>query len=445
MTDSSDCVRTADSPSKLIPASPEENLIFQIHEEFDGDAIASVVARVRGCIEEGPLRIALSRLQLRHPKLRSRIVSKEGRHFYDVLVEPPTIPIEIKEFETADLPWQAEMNRGIHMKLDFSTGRIARAIVLRNRSLQFCDFILVMTHAVADGASTFAVLDDVFSFYEEAEKGGYLPPVISLPLVIGSRAAVSGSWMQRLSLLARMAWKWRGGTNARWLVLPRSQQTPEVPLVIRHVFDEKETSAIARRCREEQTTMLGALYAAAVFALADLVPDPKPRIRTRVPIDVRRSVINAAGPVSSHDLGCFISGYKRPLTIDRQQPFWELARKILAELITFAAAGGPEILFNMVRFARTSMFKRKSRRDTLAVNLVARTGFRPRYGSLSVEACSTLPKGDHLGPSLFVMGIVVNGRFCVNVLAARESGEFWQRFHEALARRLHEIAAQPST
>ncbi len=424
--------------------SPAEDMMCEIQEAFDGDSVSAVIARVRGCVEEEPLRTALSRLQLRHPKLRARIFkTDDGHRCYEVSTTPQPIPIEITDCETENLAWQAETYRAVSAKMNLATGPLARLHVLRNRSRGICDIILVMSHAISDAVCIFAGLHDLLEFYEEAEHGGMLPAVASLPLVVVSRAPVPESFLQRLAVIVRMVWNRRGGRRGNWVALPQSQQPPAAPLMDRTVLSEQENADLEQRCCEEGTTMSGILFAAGIFALTDIMPDQEMQLRCRVSIDIRRSLNGPAGPVNPHDLGCFISGYKKIMTVGRQQMIWDVGREIFDELIDFMKVGGPQILFNMARFANRKMFMKIPKRDTLMVIALKPSGIRSKYGSLMVEECSTFAKNDKLGPSLVVSGLTINNRLCVSVLGAGVPEEFWRRYQKAVHDRLRTVVTRP--
>ncbi len=84
-------------PSGPIRLSPLENLLCLVYDRFEGEGMGAMVMKVRGRIEAEPLRIALSNLQRRHPKLRARVVeSADGHRYFQVDDPPPPIPFEIE-------------------------------------------------------------------------------------------------------------------------------------------------------------------------------------------------------------------------------------------------------------------------------------------------------------------------------------------------------------
>jgi hypothetical protein len=71
--------------------------------------------------------------------------------------------------------------------------------------------------------------------------------------------------------------------RGNWITLPESAQPSGRPQITRHLFTAEETAAIQEHCRRERTTIGGAMFATAVSALAEVVPDPEFRYRCRIP------------------------------------------------------------------------------------------------------------------------------------------------------------------
>jgi len=429
------------------PASPQEELLLRIQDYFEGLGNGAIAARVRGFVEEAPLRSALAGLQQRHPKLRCSIVTAaDGHRSFEVRERPPPVPFEIKDCGDGPLPWHEEANRLLNQELDVKKGPLMRLLVLRSRAQGICDIIVVAHHAIADGASALRIIEDLLEYYAEAETGGTPRPVTSLPLVTASHAHVTASLRERIACLARLARERLAKRFQGWVELPLAKQAARHPFMERHLFTEQETVALLQRCREERTTPGGALFAAAVCALADVVPDPRFRFRCRFPVNIRGMLDGSEGPVTSRDLGCFISRFEKIFTVQKPPPFWELARQIWREIETYVGGGGPQMFYNLAGRIRVKNLRRlatSAKRDTLMVNYFGTARIRGQFGSLSLEEFVTTARADNLGPLLHVWGVIIRGRLCLWNGAADVPDELWQRFHAAVHRHLRRQAGIP--
>jgi len=430
-------VPSPESPAR-VPLSPFENLWCQMHDLYDGDGIGAIVTRIRGCIEEEPLRTALSRLQQRHPKLRARVVIlKDGRRYFEVPSAAPAIPLTIVDFDTGPAPWLPETYRILSARMDTATAPLARMLLLRNRREGACHLSFIAHHAIMDATSMVRIVDDLLEFHREVEAGGTLAPVVPRPLFSVPRATVTGSWRQRLAVLIRMGRNRASKRRGQWITLPEDKQAGACPRWERHVFTEEETRALAERCREERSTTGSALYAAAICALADVVPQKRIRVRCALPFSMRSLLTGPEGPVTSQDLGCFIGGYDVETVMpDGAPPFWDIGREVWRDIEAFIKASAPQILYNILPFIKFSKNRRLPKRDTLSVNYLGVARVRGQYGRLSLEECMTLAKGSHVGPSLNVWAMTTRGRLCVWLGCGDVQAEFTDRYWQAVLKQL---------
>ena len=424
-------------PSGPIRLSPLENLLCLVYDRFEGEGMGAMVMKVRGRIEAEPLRIALSNLQRRHPKLRARVVeSADGHRYFQVDDPPPPIPIEIQDCEGEPLPWKEETHRRFAQQIDVAAGPLARMLVLRSRSGESCYAVLLAHHAIFDGLSLLHTIDDLFRYYEAAEQKESPAPVASLPFVSCPRARPTGSMLGRLGVLARSVRLRRAKSRRRWTRLPGPEGTPSRPQWDVRVFSVEETVALARRCRQEKTSLEGALFAAAVSALRVLLPPSEWRFQFLFPIDIRPQLEGPTGPVTAADMGCFVSAFEKIYAVHPRTPFWSLARELHRDVRAFIAAGGPSLVYNLVRFAKAPVHSEGQLRGTLHSSVIGVAPLEKSYGSLSLEECAQIYKNDRGGTSINIVAIILQLRLNLTVHAADLPEEFWRRFREGMVEQL---------
>ena len=424
-------------PNDLIPLGPWEELFCSFYDAFESAGMGGIVFRLRGRIEADPLRIALEGLQSRHPKLRVQITrARDGRRYFALSGSPKPIPFEIRDYETEALPWQEECSRIMAEALDPAVDPLAKLLVLRNRASERCDVIFVAHHAIVDGLSALRLVQDLLEYYEETERNGSPGQVSSLPFVMVSRARTTGSILERLTLLARLLRQRRANRRRDWTFLPRENDVAPHRLWSRSVLSEKATLDLVRRCRKEKTTIYGALFAAAACALKVMLPQGRARFKCRFPIDIRGKLTGPAGPVTEHDLGNFISGYEKIYTVDDSPSFWALAREAHQDVQAFSAAGGPALLYNLMRWAKPNLSQGIHKRGTLFVTNYGVVGLRGRYGELIVEEGSTVFRHDRFGPSLMIQTLTIQRRLNLSFSIVDVSEEFWQRLRQEILAQL---------
>lgn len=439
---------TVDPSLAPIRLSPLEDLLCRVYDRFDGEGMGAIVIKVRGRIEAEPLRAALRNLQRRHPKLRARVVeSADGRRYFHLAEPPPPIPLEIQDCDGDPLPWKEETHRRFSQRLDVAAGPLARMLVLRSRSGPSSYAVLLAHHVIFDGLSLLHAADDLFRYYEQAEREEAAPPVASLPLVSCARARHRGSLLGSLRVLARQLRLRRARARRRWTPLPgKGPAGPPLQWDV-HVFPVDETVALIRRCRQEETSLDGALFAAAVCALRACLPPSESRFRLRFPIDIRAQLQGPAGPVSPEDLGCFVSVFDNIYPVDPGTSFWPLARKVHKDVRGFIAAGGPTLLYNLARFAgpRATSSSNGHYRGTLHSSVIGVSPLEKRYGGLGLEECAQVYKNDIGGASINLVAIVLQLRLNLTMHASDLQEGLWDRFREEIVGQLRgAIAPAPS-
>lgn len=424
-----------------VPLEPWDEVFYSLSHKFEGAGMGGVMLRVRGSIEAEPLRAALSSLQSRHPRLRARVMeSSDGRHQFQFLATPPSLPFEIKDLDTDPLPWQEEASRLMSAPLDPAVHPLTRLLVLRNRNLSRCDVIFVAYHAIVDGRSVFRMVADLLEYYEDAEQNGRPPPVSSLPIVTNPHAERSGSLLNRLAVMAHLVRRRRANRKGLWTSLPRADDVPPHRLWAHSVYSEEATMALARCCRKEKTTMYAALFAAGACGLRATLPDRQLRIKCRFPMDIRNKLVGSSGPVTEDDLGNFFSGYENVYAIDGKPSFWDLARRVHGDVKNFTDGGGPSLVYNLVRSVKFPYKPRTLKRGTMFVSNYGVAAVRDLYGSLSLEECAIVFKNDLVGPALMVQSVVLQRRLNLSLSSVEVPEEFWGRLRaEILARLQREI------
>jgi hypothetical protein len=385
-----------------------------------------------------PLRAALATLQMRHPKLRARIVgAADGRHAFEISADHPPIPFDLRDIDSDDLPWEEESSRMLAARLDPAIDPLARVVVLRALGRDRCVLVLMAHHAIGDGRSLVRLTDDLLRYYAEAEEG-VAADVAPVPIVTAPRASSAGTMWTRLVQSAVLFRRRRQNRRADWIQLPHAASASPHLLWAHFVFTEKDTAALARHCRREKTTLYGALFAAAARGLLAALHEPRARFKCRFPIDIRRMLTSAAGPVTDHHLGNFISGYEAFYDVNERSGFWPLAQRARRDMDGFTAAGGPSLVYNFIRFIRLPYVPPTLRRGTILVNSYGVVDLRDRYGSLDVEELSVVFNNLAAGPSLLIQGFVVRKRLNVSLSMVDVPDEFWMQVRAAVEDELRE-------
>ncbi|MEO8592229.1 MAG: hypothetical protein ABI759_02810 [Candidatus Solibacter sp.] len=430
--------------------NPVESFFWAFERDLDGAFRVLILVRLEGCIEGEFLRAALRRLQIRHPKLRARL-SRSGQFRYELPSDIAPIPFAITDYEGVEFPWRDQALKLLQTALP-AEGPFARVHVLRSRSRNYCELLFSAPHAIADGRSTIAIAGDLLAEYAAVESGAEAAAAEPLPPVSVVRVRVPGSTRDRLRLVERFQGLRKTEALVPLMPLPTAQGVSPQSQWMHWVFSPKETLAIVRRCRKEKVSLGSALMAAVFCALMECLPAPRVSFKWQFPFDVRESLHGPAGPVTPHDLGCFMSNMNGLSAITRPYDVWEVARHAQGEIQLFSDLGGPAfsyrlasrlytfravlgLFFRSFRRARTS----SGPRETLLATNYGVLGMRDSYGSLRPRECTLLFKKEITGPSLVVESLVLAQRLNVGFFAGDLDSGFWERVHPAVHAQLTAI------
>jgi hypothetical protein len=441
----------------LAPADPEATLrvepvflapLEEIFWRAEVDSVGAfrVAARLQldGCLESEFLVPAFQHLQSRHPKLRA-IVSRDndGRWRYDLDREVPPIPFRITDYEEGEPPWREETRRLLEIQFP-STGPLAIAGILRNRPRRVSDLILVAHHAIADGMSVMALLDDLLTEYANLEAHLGAAPRPPLRIVAAARATQSAGWRSRLWLLYRFIRLRRDERRSRLTPLPAAADVPPPQSQWVHwVYSREDTQSLGRRYRQERTSLGGTLVAAAYCGLMDCLPVSRARFKCHFPFDVRASLQG----VTAQDLGCFISFMTAFHEVPQPPSFWALARRAYDDVKSFVERGGPAVHYNMATAVTNPLWERVApsldfadQRTTLNMTSYGTVNIAEAYGSLRPRGCVINHNTTRVGSSITIRGLVLGQRLNIGLAADRLEPAFWDRLQKAVRKHLDAAA-----
>lgn len=222
-----------------------------------------------GRLEERRLRLALARLQAKHPLLRCVIEdgpdSKDPRF---VLQDCPSpIPLRIVERKNDD-DWETEVRREWVAPFDTRRGPLVRLVWLR--ASEVSELVLVGHHCICDGKSGLTLLRECLSAYDEPEKDlGTYDALGAIEDLVPAELLKDRSFQRRVCL--------KVGLIKLLLLLKRRRRTSSAsPIRGEQVYfhrwslDRGASLRLTERCRVEEVTVLAAMSVAFLQAFRDV-------------------------------------------------------------------------------------------------------------------------------------------------------------------------------
>nr|CAD6437610.1 non-ribosomal peptide synthetase [Rhizobium sp. Q54] len=296
------------------PLGAQERLLYlyskRHHRHF------CIVAKLEGEINVQALVEALGKVQVRHIRLNWSVQDKEdGPQF---LYSPRDIPVKAHTLASGST-WHSIVEAELATPFDPSQAPLVRVTALREpQNQRELTLVLTFHHALADGLSAVAFLDDLVAALNSSElaTAPTRSPIEQLlqivpPEKLPDPKSASAGAPPTLEHVGREP-LWRAFES-------------DTPRVGSSGFDADFTAALVVRCREERTTVQGAIGAAIIAANAGT--HDRDHYSVASPISVRQF----AG-IDRSEIGVFLTvGLVRLPTV-KGVLFWDRARAFSREL-----------------------------------------------------------------------------------------------------------------
>ncbi len=351
------------------------------------------VSRIKGPLSAEIIRQALDIIQLRHPRLNSRIIS--ARNSLCFQTEGTTkIPLRVlKTFD--DEQWQEIVREEMNQEIDSSKCLMRSVLLYFENDSQINYLITTVHHAIGDGLSCIQLQSEILTYCQQIVAGELSDSVVSLfplpPIEELLPPAIKGLKGKIVStlLLLRIA--------AQNLFNP-----PETlgfqkyaPIAQRHCdiihkqLDQEITEQLIHRCRQEKTTVNSALCAAMMFAVASKIKKgnrEKIRMNCLTAIDLRKRLETK---INEHQMAMVVSSMMGFHTIETNTSFWELARNVKQKLETSIQRGD---IFKMIlvspHLINFCFAYPKQLAGTVLLSNVGKVNIPKNYGEFELEEIS---------------------------------------------------------
>ncbi|AOY84948.2 condensation domain-containing protein [Moorena producens JHB] len=353
-----------------------------------------VIGRILSPLSEEIVRQALDLIQDHHARLHSRIVGDVDNLRFETGAKKIPLRVVEKQYEGQ---WQETVLEELNTQIE-SSEVLLRAVLVQEQELgenSASHLIITIHHAITDALSSIQLYSELLSYCSKVASGEPLVPVSRLPVLPsmdelfppstkGFRSTIS----ILLSLL-RLQFKllWHRPEN---LGIEKS-----VPLELRRCgnvyrhLDADFTQQLVNCCRQEKTTVQGALCAAMMFAAGRKIrPEQKTGMSCRSYIDLRKYLKPVVG---NEHMGTLISGVTSFHTLGTNTSFWELARDVTQQLEVGLKRDDIFIEMLLLRKITEVMISRPSQVPlTVGLSNVGRVNIPRVYGQFELSEISFL-------------------------------------------------------
>lgn len=284
-----------------------------------------VIAELAGRpISEETLRAALDDIQAAHPLLSARVVEEPTGAISFFREQGSRLPLHVETVTQAD--WQSAIEPEFNAGFDDLAQPMARCRLLQLPGRQV--LTLTFHHAIGDARSGAAILGQLLRACLRGT-GIVIESETPPPL----HALFAGDWLrhpagaQDLGRLMREEFL-RHGPPAELPFLDHEEPS-RVPRLRTIRWSAQQGRRLQQRCRDEGTSVHGAVCAAHLIATRELFGDADPRtLYLMCPVDLRPHLTAEMGERLSYCTTFLRSAYR----VKDDAGFWPLAREISADM-----------------------------------------------------------------------------------------------------------------
>lgn len=373
-----------------------------------------------GELDEAALRVALAKVQDRHPLLRMRLEGDAGSLWFRPGAE--AIPLRVIDGPPSAVTHEAE--RELHTRFDDARGPLIRCVWIRHAP-GHGTLLTTFHHLIGDGISGALLLRNLMQALGGAELES-LPLTDSMDSHVPATAKGIRGYAGMISVgLKTLAKNLRRGP---FRVLPVEQPAgfDQRRAAIRLLrFAPEVVSRLTDRARKEGTTLHGALGAAILLACYPDIGHAPAHVAFSSAVNMRTQFSPPVGDV----VGMYASLAFSPHLVDGNTEHWPLAREIKKGLDEAFAAGQP--FHGLTCIAPWIMYRHRQAgggdagRETVA-KVISR-GMLPAFGltnigkvqmtadagPLRVESLGFVVSLSVLGACAFTAA-TTNGTLCLN-------------------------------
>jgi NRPS condensation-like uncharacterized protein len=243
------------------PLGAGENILW-LHDQV-APAHFAVTAQVAGKFTIEQLQHALTWVQQRHPLLRVRIVSDtSGKPWF--VEDSAIIPLRVVQRQN-EQHWLSEVEQELYCPFDRNQAPLVRVVLVQANNIS--EIILITHHSISDGISSTYLLRDILQAV--ATPNLALQTLPEYPAFEDLLANSEQSILNQHSSTHSAKSETKSDVSA--INFPQDTQAQlfvnRLPRVLAWSLSPAETSALISTCRQEKTTVHGAICAAFLLAI----------------------------------------------------------------------------------------------------------------------------------------------------------------------------------
>jgi NRPS condensation-like uncharacterized protein len=375
---------------KLAPNEQSMELLNRCAGSFN----VVTISRIKGGLKAEIVRQALDVVQMRHPRLNSRLIGDLDNLHFEFGIDK--IPLRIVH-KNSSQEWQAVVLEELNQPIK-SDQYLMRTVLIGFPDEQLNYLLTILHHAISDGLSAVQLHSEILTYCQKRLEGTIETDIPRLAPLPDIQALMPKSMQGKFAIL-------KGILCLLKLQLKLNLHRPKtlafeqcVPIesrrcgMVHRQLNQVITGKLVELCKKEKTTVQSALCTAMMMAVAaELRNDSKTKLRLscRSFVDLRKRF---QPEVHRENLGILVSSITSLHTLEKNTPFWNLARDVRRQLNVSLASDDIFCLALMTKKVVESLLSRPNEAPvTVALTNIGRIDIPSDYGLLKLEEISFIP------------------------------------------------------
>ncbi|WP_375479862.1 condensation domain-containing protein [uncultured Nostoc sp.] len=382
-----------------------ENLFDIVHDV--GGMIDVNVVRIEGLIKPAILQQALDCLQKLHPLLQSHIVNLEDGVYFEW--EGTTkIPLHVIDKQD-DNQWLQVAQEELHQKFPKDTSPLCRVTLLRSLiSNGINEIIVTFHHAITDGTSCMLFVDQLLFYYQQMTAGEDIPKIATMQLLPPLEKLLDSSLVSKNNIAEKQHNEVI--STPEFIIEEEASPNDRHTCLMTRILSQDMTLRLSDRCKQEKTTVHGALAAAMLLSVAKIAfTDLAISLSCGSNVNLRKY---CKPEVATDNIGCFISIVEEIHTLEKNTTFWNLARECKSKISHAINIGNPlaRILSDDLKYVNRDIILQISnhhlgRKNTIEISNRGKFNLADNYGELKLKELY-FATGQHVIGGSFWLGVV---------------------------------------
>lgn len=383
--------------------------------DVGGGLIVNVVY-LEGILTPDIVQQSLKLVQQRHPMLQVYIVeSEDGLYFQSTGITEIPLQVIYKQDENEAIKIA---EKEIHTKFTPGKNPLCRLTLLYSHQHQnTCEIIITFHHGIVDGISCMRFIDDLLFYYQKINEGENISQVESLEFIPPIETLVNYNIPSQNQRENHQVANEQPTLPPQLVIEHQASASERLTRMLPRMLSQEKTKILIDKCKQEKTTVHGAMCAAMLFAAGKLLSiDTQVNFSYGLPVNLRKY---CEPEITDQNLGCFISALGFNQLVEPNKSFWDLARECKSQVHNSLISGVHITRLQQGKLRNLDMDSMKelviksilSKEDTMgrnnifAISNIGKFQFRHQGHKLKVkELYFATPQ--HIGGDCFWLGVV---------------------------------------